>query len=50
MNSGSRSAFRIPPPLRPMLAWLEKPALRSRCASVSERIEGRLPITITIRA
>ena len=50
MNSGSRTQFSMPPMLSPMLAWPEKPALRSRWARVSESMLGRLPITMTMMA
>ena len=46
MNSGSRAQLSMPPMLRPALAWLEKPALRSRWARVRESMLGRLPRTL----
>ena len=50
MNSGSSAMLRTPPMLRPKLAWPEYPAFRRRCASVSDKILGKLPSTMTIRA
>ena len=50
INSGSSRTFRMPPILRPMLAWPEYPTFRSRCASAIESTLGRQPNTTTMDA
>ena len=47
MNRGSSAMFSTPPRLRPMLAWEEYPAFRSRWATVMLTMLNPPPSTIT---